>query len=248
MDLADDGTVRASANTPALAADFIARNCEIAAPPSFDTPAAARILTLFRNLEARAAFTVPKSRLTRRSLLVGACASVVIALGSTLLTFRPLTTSVSSAPTAQVATIRPPEIWSVFDPQLQPVYRAIDQWIVDRYIVGAYGEIVGVLQSIMASPGNTEAKNLASIYICRAERWELSRLLLVGLDPAISSPSARHNILVATRRAVKYTGIQHFSASEKAFLQSYLALAVETDPSCIDQAQKAIQMMTTLGL
>ncbi len=248
MSMADDGTVSLSAKTPSLAAAFLSQKRELVAPPSINTPAADRILTLFANREARAAFTKRSSTPSRRALLIGACASVLLALGATFLTFRSHPGSALSEPTAQVATLIPLERWQNISSPAREQLQIIDQWIVDRYNHNAYSEVASVIQALMSSVGNNEIKDLAYAYIVRSKRWELSRLLLVGMDPALSDENVRRSVMNVVYGAVKNTGTAHLSSAERMFVQAYLQSNVETDTLAILWGQKALDLMIQLGL
>ncbi len=248
MSMADDGTVSLSAKTPSLAAAFLSQKRELVAPPSINTPAADRILTLFANREARAAFTKRSSTPSRRALLIGACASVLLALGSTLLTFRSHQGPALSEPTAQVATLRPSEVWDIFDQSERPIYELIDQWIVDRYNLGAHGDVASAILALANSTGNSEVKIIAAVYVCRSERWELARLLLPVLDPTRSSMYARFNALIALRRALKNSGSAHVAGGERTFLAAYAASSVETSAPCQAQITRIFELMNQLGI
>ena len=248
MSMADDGTVSVSAKTPSLAAAFISQKRELVAPPSINTPAADRILTLFANREARAAFTKKSSTPSRRALVIGAAVAVLLSAGLGIFALRAGQASDHRHPVAQAFTERPAETWNIFPAARRTTYAAIDQWIINRYQVGAFTEVADVINAVMSSAGNDEAKNYASLYAWRARRWELTPALLVGLDPGLSRATARNNILYAVFSAVRYSGAQFFSSSHRAFLQNYLSSAVETDLPCVEYLQDTIALMIQSGL
>lgn len=255
LTLSDNGSVTSSANTARLAADFLRSGREIAAPPAITEANAEALLALFFDRKARAdllasdpAAPASSPLLSRRSVLAGLCASLLLSAGLGWLAFRP-TASTSTAPDrTQIATIKPLEHWNVFLPADRPVYAAIDDWIVTRYNQGNYNEIITVLNSFLPLPGNDEAKIFATMYVYRSGRHELARFMIPAIDPALSNPTVRFNALLCVYHAVKNTGTQFFTSADRAALQAYVQSGLETQGFCISVSQATLDLMIQTGL
>ena len=253
LTMADNGVVTSSPNTARLAADFRSSGREVTAPSVITSAAADAILALFLDPKARASLLADENRsspplLARRSVLAGLCASLLLSAGLGWLAFRPASASPSLPDHTQVATIRPLEHWNVFSPNRRPIYIAIDDWIVTRYNLGNYQEILTVLNSFLPLPGNDEAKNITAMYIPWSGRWELARFLIPTIDPTLSGPMVRYNALIALHRAIRDTGSQFLSPNDRVLLQAYLQSGLETQNFCINTAQSVVNSMIQLGL
>ncbi len=255
MSLADNGTVSSSPRTARLAADFVASGRELTAPPVLSSPNSAAFLALFTDRKARTEFLrgspslpAPARTISRRALLSGVCASLLLAAGLGWWTLGGGSGKSFAPERTQLATVLPVEAWIIFEPEEIPTLQAIDQWIVDRYNQGNYLEIVNVMTDLMSSVGNNPIKDLASYYVYGSKRWELARFLLPAVDPSKSDSNARYNALAAIRDALEFTGIQFFSSADRAFMQNYVQSGSETASYCVTTAQIVLSRMVQQGL
>ncbi len=255
MSLTDNGTVSSSPRTARLAAVFVASGRELTAPPVLSSPNAAAFLALFTDRKARTEFLrgspslpTPARTISRRALLSGVCASLLLAAGLGWWTLGGGSGKSFAPERTQLATVLPVEAWIIFEPEEIPTLQAIDQWIVDRYNQGNYLEIVNVMTDLMSSVGNNPVKDFAAYYVYGSRRWELARFLLPALDPANSDTHTRFNVLGTVRDALKYTGNQFFSPADRVLVQTYVQSGTETATHCIATSQAILTEMIQLGL
>ncbi len=147
-----------------------------------------------------------------------------------------------------VAAVKPPEHWDVFLPERRPIYMAIDEWIVENYNQGTYQAILDAFDSFLPHPGNDAAKILATMYVYSSERWELARLLIPAINPAISTPTVRYNALCCLRYALKDTGAEFFNSDDRSLLEAYVQSGLETQSGCISSSGSVLAHMIRLGL
>jgi hypothetical protein len=189
-----------------------------------------------------------ESRISRRVALVGACVAILGTLGVFLLGSRPREFPETPSSRPQVWLSASARTWSGFPASFAQTMAAVDQWVVTHRNAGQEALVIGAVQAVMAQSGNHQDKGIVASYVAMAERHELVRFLLPGLDVAITEVPERRTIAAAVRKCVQDTGAVHFTSGDRAMMQAYLGLALEPDPEITAWLQEAVATLVGLGL